>query len=240
VGDYPFANCAAAEGLILACSIMIISGVYGPQVWQTPIAQLVPIPTSLDIVADATVRDLWWGILLVSFFVAHLPECVINVVRARRARGEAVLPVFLDWFPMIVYTAATVAWMSSPYSILLRDNHLVLFCVTQSFVFGRMTTKIILAHLTRQAFPYWTVLMAPLVSGAVMVNLPRFGGPRISARFELLYLWGYFVFATVVYFRWAALVITAICDFLGINCLTIPAEKRAANRAELEKQGKTS
>jgi ethanolaminephosphotransferase len=34
----------------------------------------------------------------------------------------------------------------------------------------------------------------------------------------------------VVYFRWAWLVTTSICRFLGINCLTIPYEKQQENR----------
>lgn len=212
------------EGLILACSIMILSGYYGPGIWQTPIVNLVELPASLHFISDHTVVDFWVYILLFSFFVAHLPACVINVARARREKGLPLAPVFLDWVPMIIYVTSTAAWMSSPWSILLKQNHLVLFCITQSFVFGRMTTKIILAHLTRQPFPYWTILMAPLVGGAVLANLPRIGFIPLPTT-ELYYLWSYFGFAVVVYFRWAVLVINAICDHLGINCLTIPTEK---------------
>jgi ethanolaminephosphotransferase len=51
---------------------------------------------------------------------------------------------------------------------------------------------------------------------------------------ELYYLWAYFLFSLVVYFRWAYLVITSICDFLGINALTIPKEKRIANQKAAE------
>lgn len=212
------------EGLILACSIMMLSGYYGPGIWKTPIVDIVELPSSLHFIGDHTVVDFWVYILLFSFFVAHLPACVMNVVKARREKGLPLAPVFLDWVPMIIYVASTCAWMSSPWSILLKQNHLVLFCITQSFVFGRMTTKIILAHLTRQAFPYWTILMAPLLGGAVIANLPRIGVIPLPTT-ELYYMWLYFAFAVVVYFRWAVLVINAICDHLGINCLTIPAEK---------------
>jgi ethanolaminephosphotransferase len=131
---------------------------------------------------------------------------------------------------MAVFTLAIGAWLFSPYSTLMLENHLVLFCVTMSFVFGRMTTKIILAHLTRQPFPYWTVMLTPLLGGAVLGNLPRIGLPAISASLELWYLRVYLVFALVVYFRWAYLVVTSICEFLGINCLTIPIEKQLANK----------
>ena len=133
---------------------------------------------------------------------------------------------------MAVYTLSIGAWLYSPHSTLREENHLVLFCLTMSFVFGRMTTKMILAHLTRQPFPYWTVMLTPLVGGAIIGNLPLFGFPKISAEAELYYLWGYFVFAAIVYFRWAYLVITSICNFLGINAFTIPKEKLLALQAQ--------
>ena len=206
------------EGLILACTMMVVAGVYGPEVWKNPISDLIGHP---EIVGDHTILDLWIPIILFSLFVAHLPACCINVARARRAQNLPVAPAFLEWAPIFVFTGSCAAWLYSPYSTLLRDEHLVLFCLTMSFVFGRMTTKIILAHLTRQPFPYWTIMLVPLLGGALLANLPYLGFPSQSSIAELWYLRGYFVFATVVYFRWALLVINSICKYLGINCLTI-------------------
>ncbi len=214
------------EGLILACIMMILSGYYGPQIWTQPITDLMRYP---GIFGNSSIIDLWIPILLFSFFVAHLPACIYNVVKARRAQNLPVAPVFLEWTPIIVFTASSGAWLYSPHTTLLRENRLVLFCVTMSFVFGRMTTKIILAHLTRQPFPYWTVMLVPLVGGAILGNLPHIGLPAVSAAVELWYLRGYFVFALVVYFRWALLVINSICEYLGINCLTI-TDKPAPNQ----------
>lgn len=206
---------------------MILSGYYGPHIWTRPITDLIDRP---EIFGSSSLIDLWIPILLFSFFVAHLPACVYNVVKARRAHGLPVAPVFLEWTPMAIYTGAIGAWLYSPYSTLMRDNRLVLFCVTMSFVFGRMTTKIILAHLTRQPFPYWTVMLVPLVGGAVLGNLPRIGLPAVSAYVELWYLRAYLAFALIVYFRWALLVINSICAYLGINCLTITS-KAAPNQS---------
>lgn len=225
------------EGLILACSIMLLSGYFGPHIWSEPFAELFPLPAVLQQYGAYTARDIWAYIVLGSFFAAHLPSCVMNVAEARRKQGLPLLPVFLEWTPMIVYSAACCAWLGSPHSIALRDNHLMLFCLTQSFVFGRLTTKVILAHLTKQAYPYWTILMTPLVLGAVLVQLPTFGLPAVlDAQSELYFLYGYFVFAMVVYFRWAFLVISSICRYLGIQCLTIPEEKYAAAKREQEVQ----
>ncbi|MCJ1313052.1 hypothetical protein MMC25_006728 [Agyrium rufum] len=213
------------EGLILACTVMILTGYYGPDIWSLPLSQFFGFSS---ILGKLTMKDLWVPIVLFAFFTAHLPFCIYNVVKARRAQNLPVAPIFIEWTPMVIFTASIGAWLFSPYSTLMTENRLVLFCLTMSFVFGRMTTKIILAHLTRQPFPLWTVMLAPLIGGAVLANLPYLGLSRISAVQELWYLRAYFVFALVVYFRWAFLVITSICNYLGINCLTItpkPDEK---------------
>lgn len=224
------------EGILIACSVMAISGIYGPDLWTEPLAYLVRdrLPEFADLLGETCLRDIWVGIIVGSLVVGHVPFCVYNVVKARRAKGLPVAPVFLEWTPMAVYTLSIGAWVYSPHSTLMEENHLVLLCLTLSFVFGRMTTKMILAHLTRQPFPYWTVMLWPLVGGAVIGNLPRFGFAQVTPGVELAYLWAYFFFAVVAYFRWAYLVITSICNFLGINALTIPKEKQIANQKALE------
>lgn len=221
------------EGLILACTIMLLSGYYGPAIWSTPL--VIHFPSFETYLGDTTFRDLWVPILIISFLIAHLPACVVNVARARRAQNLPLAPLFLEWTPMVIFVVATTAWLGSPYSNLLKSNHLVLFCLTMSLVFGRMTTKIILAHLTRQPFPYWTVMLAPLIGGAVLVNHPYVPLPGktwspVSAEVEVWYLRGYFVFAAIVYANWAVLVISSICRYLGINCLTIPSKPPASEK----------
>lgn len=69
--------------------------------------------------------------------------------------------------------------------------------------------------------------------------LPGVLGIELGAGMERMYLWAYFVVAAAIYFRWAFLVVGAICEFLGIQCLTIPEEKQRANREAMER-GKLS
>ncbi|KAL8639324.1 MAG: hypothetical protein Q9228_003630 [Teloschistes exilis] len=217
------------EGLIIACSMMVLSGYYGPQIWTQPITDWIDRP---DIFGSASVVDLWFPLIFGTFLFIHLPACVLNVVKARREKGLSIAPVFTEWTPIIIFTGSCAAWLYSPYSTLMQENRLVLFCLTMSFVFGRMTTKIILAHLTRQPFPLWTVMLTPLIGGAVIGNLPLLGFSAVTPNVELWYLRAYFVFAVVVYFRWALLVISSICNYLGINCLTItpkPAPNQKVN-----------
>lgn len=218
------------EGLILGCLVMILSGYYGPGIWTQPITNFINWP---ELFGDSSVVDHWITIILFSFFVAHLPACINNVVQARRAQSLPVAPVFLEWTPMAIFISSTGAWLYSPHSTLMRDNRLVLFCVTMSFVFGRMTTKIILAHLTRQPFPYWTTMLVPLIGGAVLGNLPYLGLPAVTPTVELWYLRSYLVFAMIAYAHWAFLVISRICAYLDISCLTI-TKKSAPNQRRLD------
>ena len=217
------------EGLLMAAGVMALSGYFGPQIWMYKVASVFGYP---EVFGDASFRDLWVPIVLASFFTAHLPACIYHVVNARLAAKLPILPIFLEWFPMIIYTGACAAWLGSPYSSLLKSNRLVLFCLTMSFVFGRLTTKIILHHLTRQPFPYWTVMLVPLIGGAIMGNLPVFGLPAIDSEIEGWYLKWYFVFALVAYMRWAVVVIDKICEFLDINCLTIRKSKGDTGEAQ--------
>ncbi len=222
------------EGLILACSVMMISGYLGPQIWSYRVADYVSLPINLpvDIPSDLTFRDLWIPIILVAFFTAHLPACVYHVAQARYRADLPLMPVFLEWTPMILFTGCCMAWLASPHSILLAENYLLIFCLTMSFVFGRLTTKIILHHLTRRSFPYWTSSMAPLVGGAVMAWLPLFGYEQVSPNFERWYIYGYLIYAMALYFTWAVRAINRICAVLDINCLTIKKRKADSREAE--------
>ncbi|OJJ46070.1 hypothetical protein ASPZODRAFT_16666 [Penicilliopsis zonata CBS 506.65] len=222
------------EGLLIAIAIMIASGYYGPQIWSQPITDFLNYP---QIFGTSSFRDLWIPLLTFSFFTAHLPACVVNVIAARRRDNLPVAPVFKEWMPMIVFTGCNLAWLFSDNSTLLQENHLIMYCWTMSFVFGRMTTKIILAHLTRQPFPLWTTLLTPIIGGAILGNLPLLGLPKVSASVELWYLEGYLAFALIAYMHWAFLIINRFTTFLGINCLTIREDKATARERAFREFG---
>ncbi|KAI5306364.1 hypothetical protein KEM55_008635, partial [Ascosphaera atra] len=213
------------EGLLISSLMILASGIWGPQIYQQHAVDVLGYP---ELFGDCTFQDLFVYLFGASFFFTHLPACVYNVWQARKSQGLPMQPVLKEWIPILTYTFATVAWLWSPYSTLLDQQHLVLFAITISFVFGRMTTKIILFHLTRQAFPWWTMFGVPLFGGAFLANLPRFGLPAVSASFELLYLRFYCIGALIAYMYWALFTINRITTFLGIGCLTIKEDKSRA------------
>ncbi|KAK2745024.1 hypothetical protein FQN55_006381 [Onygenales sp. PD_40] len=225
------------EGLIVATLLMIASGYYGPQIYNGLVADTFGYP---GLFGTATFQELFVFVLAFSFVTAHFPACVYNVIKARQRHRLPILPIFFEWVPAVVASVSAVGWLYSPYSTLLSENRLVLFAVTMCFVIGRMTTKIILAHLTRQPFPYWTILITPLVGGAILGNLPRFGFPMVSAWLELWYLRAYLVFAFVTYMHWAVFVIDRITTYLGINCLTIKQDKFKSREQTYRPLGESS
>ena len=91
----------------------------------------------------------------------------------RKNNKPFVSTMLIQNFPITVYCAAFFFWVTSPYSFILSHHHYILYCLTAGIVFGRMATKIILAHLLKTRFPRFTVLLIPLIAGAIISNLPR-------------------------------------------------------------------
>jgi hypothetical protein len=67
-----------------------------------------------------------------------------NVYVARKSRGQRVWSTLPQLTPIILFFAAHYAWLLSPYSHTLQNGGLMRVSLTMTFVFGRMTTKIIL------------------------------------------------------------------------------------------------
>ncbi|KAK9237402.1 CDP-alcohol phosphatidyltransferase-domain-containing protein [Lipomyces kononenkoae] len=217
------------EGIIIAVGLMIISGIYGPEIWQKTLLDILPVLSFLPArVGNTPLRDVFATIVALAFFTAHLPFCVYNVYEARKSRHQPFLPTLKEWVPFVWSALSVYIWLDSPYSVLLSENHLVLFALATSFSFGRVTTKIILAHLTKQPFPYWTILVVPVyIAPLLFYWLPSLGVTLFTGQFELLYLWSYAIFSFTYFMAWARVVINAICDYLGINCFTIKTSAKA-------------
>jgi hypothetical protein len=69
---------------------------------------------------------------------------IYNVYCAREERGKSFLVTLPQLLPMVLFFAANFAWLLSPFSHVLENNGLMRVALTMTFVFGRMTTKIIL------------------------------------------------------------------------------------------------
>src|SRR5277367_417347 len=82
--------------------------------------------------------------LVISSPLLMLMSSVYNVYVARKSPGQSLLPTLPQLSPIILFFAAHYAWLLSPYSHILEKGDLMRVGLTMTFVFGRMTTKIIL------------------------------------------------------------------------------------------------
>ena len=216
------------EGLVLATACMLISGYYGPSFWQRPLMTMLPTWLHGYAPADWTLSETMAWMMVAVLVCFQIPLSLVSVYEACRKKQQSFVKTFPQLLPMLVFTVFGYLWLSAPGSrIIGRD--VAVFVLTLGLVFGRMATKIILAYVTRQAHPMFTIQLFPLVIGALFANAPTWFGIRVfNADTERYYLWGYFLFVFVAYFHWALLVIDRFCAHLNIKCLSIPYPSKDA------------
>lgn len=208
------------EGIIGLCVVMILSGIYGPQIW-------------LNAMNDKE-SFLNVGYFAIAFFciggASMIVSSLLKVRKACIAQNKSFLIACSHLTQMIFCTLAAYFWLKSPFSqILNHPLRFILFILTTGIAFGKMATKIILAHLTKKPFPYFSGLVVPLFIGSFLVNtIPRL--LTINAawdQIELFYLWAYLVIAIIGYGNWVYHVVKGFCDFLNIGCLCLKNEKQS-------------
>ncbi|BFZ58292.1 hypothetical protein PYCC9005_005354 [Savitreella phatthalungensis] len=192
------------EGILIACGVMLVSAVLGPQIWLEPTG-----------FGSLIWRDIFVGNVLVALFFVHVPGCVWNV----RAAGKQVRLV--EWLPLLAFTASSWFWATSPFGHILAHNHLVLWALQSCLVFGQMTTQAILAHLLHKPYPIGSTIMLTTFVGCVVVNAPLIGLPGLTHSQELVLIYVTLAVTLAMYLHWALGTISAFCRFLDINCLTI-------------------
>ncbi len=223
------------EGLLLAIATMILSGLYGPQLWTRTIGEVAPrlLVERLAGHPLAAVRiDTALATALVAVFsTLYIPSCVVAVYRACRAKNGPAKQSFgralSQLLPLATMTAAAFFWLHSPVA---RVENFLIFILAFGIAFGKMATKIIYAHLTRRRFPSDTGLMVPLYAGALLFNVPSLSArlaPHIDiAHLERYYIYGWLAVAVVGYGLWAYNVVASFCAYLDISCFAI--KKRPA------------
>ncbi|KAI8070516.1 CDP-alcohol phosphatidyltransferase-domain-containing protein [Gongronella butleri] len=216
------------EGVILTCILCILSGLYGTQIYNRPVqAYAAWAPQAIADVSIAHALIAFIGAMLV---FTHAPVCFYAMYKACRKNDKPfVRTMLIENMPITVYSISLMSWVLSPYSFILSHKHFMLFAVATGIVFGRMASKIILAHLTKSRFPRFTVLLLPMVAGSILSNLPRLPNfePIFTPESEYQFICAFFAFALIAYMRWAIVVINSFCSYLGINCLTIKKPKSA-------------
>ncbi|KAJ2511112.1 hypothetical protein H4217_007542 [Coemansia sp. RSA 1939] len=206
------------EILTLAVLACFASGIWGPEIWHVPAAKGLP-GVGLLFPASWELMDAMLAITGVAMLFGHCLVCCWNVYAACKEKNRSFVATLPQLVQYVVFASSCYVWLSNTTTIFV-NNHLVLFLVTAGTAFGRIVSKIILAHLTEMPFPSYTVQMVPLVVGAILARLGLFVPST-----ELLFLVLSCMFVVAAYLHWALVVIERFCEFLGINCLSITPRK---------------
>ncbi|KAI7907251.1 uncharacterized protein BX663DRAFT_495315 [Cokeromyces recurvatus] len=211
------------EGVVLLCIMFTISGIYGPMIWKTQLGSMIPsLPSYMQ---QLTLNEAYIWFIGLMFLFTHVPVCFYAMYKACRLKKKPFIRTMLyDNWAIVLYVASFYLWVTSPYSFILSHQHYAIYLLAVGIVFGRICSKIILAHLTKSPSPLPTGLLIPLVLGAIITNLPLYTSmpPIFTPQSEYIYLVCYFILSLVLYLRWAVCVIDSICTYLGIRCLVIP------------------
>ncbi|EPQ60086.1 Choline/ethanolaminephosphotransferase [Gloeophyllum trabeum ATCC 11539] len=224
------------EGILMIVVIYMVSGVYGPAFWDTPILSVLPgfitrappiAPLLQYVPKNLGLNDAFmiFGGLALAF---NILTSYINVYRSRAAIQGARFRPLLFLLPFPTSVALNLLWLSTPSiheSSIVYSSLFVPFLCAWGLQFARQVGKMILAHVTSQPFPWWDWMWVWCAVGAADVNLPRILGrpPIIQKDPKSLQC---FVYATValsglLYARFCILVIREITNFLGIACFTV-------------------
>ncbi|KAI0020642.1 CDP-alcohol phosphatidyltransferase-domain-containing protein [Xylariomycetidae sp. FL0641] len=233
------------EGVLILVFVYALTGYMGgASFWQQSMLGALGVPKTLGI-PDSLYNlsfTQWYMVQGTIVLVFNTVESARNVIKARRARGDrsrgalkGLLPFFGTWILIVTYLYLQPV---------IRTQHLVPFVLFAGIVNAYSVGQMITAHLVKMRFPYWNVLVLPLIYG-VIDSL----GPVLQAHvgwasgwpsalgddvYQVAFMFCMLGMAIGVYGSFVVDVIVTICDYLDIWCLTIkhpyvPVKEHEAN-----------
>lgn len=157
-----------------------------------------------------------------------------NVMRARRAKGLPVASALMGLVPFFAPWVVIPTWLALRPRIL--TEHLIPFIFFIGIAFAYQVGLMITAHLTKSPFPFFNVLYLPITIGAIdavgpwLKGMTAFYGDSSWGwnsvlgnvdEYQLAYVMACLGLAIGVHGSFIYDVVTNICDYMDIWCLTI-------------------
>ncbi|MCJ1312404.1 hypothetical protein MMC25_006078 [Agyrium rufum] len=213
------------EGILTLCIVYAITAVKGGgSFWQQSMLQTFGfekggvIPESLYEMPFNEWYMVYGGVVL----VFNTIQSSMNVMSLRRSRNKDPVTPLLGLIPAFVTWTVVVAYLYLQPIIL--HHHLVPFVSFIGLVNAYSVGKIIIGHLTKTDFPYDNVLVVPLAIAVVDSIGPHLGlWPSALGEgvYQIAFMFACLGLGIGVYGSFVFDVITTICDYLDIWCLTI-------------------
>ncbi|KAI9370728.1 CDP-alcohol phosphatidyltransferase-domain-containing protein [Aspergillus egyptiacus] len=233
------------EGVLTLCVVFGFTAYTGGgSFWHQPMLETIGLP-KLESIPEKlyempfTQWYLIYGAIMLFFATG---SSIAHVVQVRKERGQDALKPIYGLLPLVATWALVPGYLYFNPTIL--ENYLVPFALYVGLVNAYAVGRMICAHLVHQDFPYCNILLAPLALAVVDSAGAHFGlWPE-----TLVETVGHpaFVFLSLglglgVYGSFVHDIITTICDYIDIWCLTIkhPYQPEESVNGDLRASKKT-
>ena len=203
--------------LVVVYFVTFLKG--GASYWQQPMLPTLGFPKT-DLIPHSMYQMAWneWYMLYGGLvLVYNTASSILNVIKARRDRGEDPYKALWGLMPFTVTWALIPAYLGLNHVIL--HHHLIPFIVFAGLTNAYSVGQMIVAHLVKDKFPYQNVLIIPLTWAVIDSLGPQLGlwpsalGDDI---YQVAFMFLSLGLAFGVYGSFVHDVITTICDYLDI------------------------
>ncbi|POW13395.1 hypothetical protein PSTT_03775, partial [Puccinia striiformis] len=232
------------EGILLVIGVFLVTAVYGPPFWDQGILTLLglgSIPILNNWGLDFPLNKLSLAFAICSLGSNILGRCVgrllflrqnqlgsinvgsyysyVNVVRSNQGKKSSSAKTLLGFNQSIMASLTTHS----------NEPHLLPFMVYY-LSFAYLVGLLIVSHILKapEVFPYWNVLLGWSLIGFAdsYINILTFGLVKQplfqkSEAGVVKFIWFSILLAGLVYAYFVTDVVLDVCDYCGINCLTI-------------------
>ncbi|KZT73418.1 Choline/ethanolaminephosphotransferase [Daedalea quercina L-15889] len=229
------------EGILMVVCIYLISGVFGATFWDQrflDVTRLRNIPAIEQRIPDIALNEAFmvFGALGLAF---NIVVSYINVFKHRLSTKQNPFKPLIFLLPFPVSVLTEVLWLSAPTfkeSAILHSPLVIPFMSSWGLQFAHQVSRMILAHVTKQPFPWWDSMWIWSIVGAVDANLPvlldREPLIQSSRRNTAIFVYVTLAVSFLSYARFCTLVISDITNYLGIACFTVRKKDKSGEWVE--------
>jgi ethanolaminephosphotransferase len=233
------------EGVLMLCGIFAFTAVKGGAFWGLPLFEVLGLEKATwapEIVAKLPIK-YWYFVFGAVMLGVNIIQSCINVINVRRSKKLSVFPALAGLLPFVGFATLIPTWLYLRPVIL--EQHLLPFIFFFGLCFAYQVGLIITAHLTKSAYPFSNILLLPIAFGAFDALGPFvkeksagiIGWPSVlgGGQYEVAYVFACLGLGVGVYGSFVVDVITNICDFLDIWCLTIKHKQPREGEVKVQK-----
>ncbi|KAJ6111924.1 hypothetical protein N7523_007985 [Penicillium sp. IBT 18751x] len=214
------------EGVLTLCLVYTITAYMGGgSFWHQPMLESVGV-SKPSFLSEQVYNMPWtqWYLVYGAFVLFFATgSSIMHVMQVRRQRGKDPLAPLYGLLPMVAIWTLVPAYLYLNPAVL--ENYTIPFGLYVSLINAYAVGRMIVGHLVQSGFPYYNVLLLPLALGVVDSAGPVFGlwsTAVLGDTFrQTMFVFGCLGMAVGVYGSFVFDVITTICDYVDIWCLTI-------------------